>query len=129
MVSQHASQVILKHALQQVSRGEGVVSQHALQVSRPTPKGGSSEVWPGGVSRSRPGGVSRPTSGGVSRLTPGGGLQAHTRGSPEPHPQGVSMPTPGVSQHALRQNPKWLLLQTVCILLECTLVVYISCRI
>ena len=34
---QHALQVVFQHALQQVSRG-GVVSQHALQVSRPTPK-------------------------------------------------------------------------------------------
>ena len=37
-VSQHALQVVSRHALQQVSGG-GMVSQHALQVSRPTPKG------------------------------------------------------------------------------------------
>ena len=36
MVSQHALQVVSQHALQQVSKG--VVSQHALQVSRPTPR-------------------------------------------------------------------------------------------
>ena len=79
---------------------EGVVTQHALQVSRPTPRG-SWGVWPGGVSRPTPrggggklrglawGGVSRPTprgkggSGwGVSRPTPRGGgcLQAHNWG-------------------------------------------------
>ena len=39
MVSQHALQVVSQLALQQVSRG--VVSQHVLQVSRPTPKGES----------------------------------------------------------------------------------------
>ena len=67
---------------------QGVVSQHALQVSRPTPQG---EV------------------GGLAR----GGLQAHTRGgpttggSPGPH-LGEWSPGPhlgGVSQHALRQTP------------------------
>ena len=38
-VFQHALQVVSPHASQQVSSGRGVVSQHALQVSRPTPKG------------------------------------------------------------------------------------------
>ena len=36
-VSQHALQVVSQHALQQVSRG--LVSQQALQISRPTPRG------------------------------------------------------------------------------------------
>ena len=53
----------------------GVVSKHALQVSRPTPGGGGLR----GMAR----GVSRPTPGGVST----------------PKPMG------GVSQHALRQTP------------------------
>ena len=57
VLSQHALQVVSKHALQQVSRGGGVVSQHALQVSRPTPKG-EVEGDLAGV------GVSRPTSKG-----------------------------------------------------------------
>ena len=37
VLSQHALQVVSQHALQQVSGGG--VSKHALQVSRPTPKG------------------------------------------------------------------------------------------
>ena len=67
VVSQHALQFVPQHALQQVSR-VGMVSQHTLQVSRPTSRG---EVE--GLAR----GVSRPTS----------------RGSPSPH-LGVSRPTP-----------------------------------
>ena len=96
------------------SQGGGVVSQHALQVSRPTPKeevegsglGGSLGPHPGGklrglaggrgspgshlgggISRLTPGGVSRPTPRGVSRPTPGEVLQVHTQG-------GFSRPTP-----------------------------------
>ena len=77
---------------------QGGVSQHALQVSRPTPKGeleGSGRR--GGSPGPHLGGVSMPTHGGVSRPTPRGG---------------VSRPTPGwgVSQRAVR------------ILLECILV-------
>ena len=89
VLSQHALQVVSQHALQQVSR-RGVVFQHALQVSRPTPKG---EIE-GDLAR----GVSRPTikgeveghlARGVSRPTPKGevegdlawgGLKAHTWG-------------------------------------------------
>ena len=38
-VSQHALQVVSQHSLQKVSRREGVVvSQYALQVSKPTPR-------------------------------------------------------------------------------------------
>ena len=36
-LSQHALQLVSQHALQQVPGG--VISQHALQVSRPTTKG------------------------------------------------------------------------------------------
>ena len=58
---------------------QGVVSQHALQVSRPTPKG---EV--GGLAR-----------GGLQAHTQGG-LQAHNWGVSRPTPRGVvSRPTPG----------------------------------
>ena len=40
VLSQHALQVVSQHALQQVSGvGGRLVSQHALHVSRPTPKG------------------------------------------------------------------------------------------
>ena len=55
-----------------------VVSQHALQVSRPTPsQGGSWRVWPRGSPDPHPGGSPGPHQGG---------LQAHTQGwSPGPH--------------------------------------------
>ena len=56
---------------------QGCVSQYALQVSRPTPKGGL---------RALAKGVGSPGP------HPGGCLQAHTHG--------------GVSQHALRQTPQ-----------------------
>ena len=62
-----------------LSTGGGVVSQHALQVSRPTPKG---ELEGSGRS-------------GLQTHTQEGGLQAHTwRGSPGQHLEGVSRPTP-----------------------------------
>ena len=51
-----------------------MVSQHALQVSRPTPRG---EVEGSGL-----GGSPGPHPGGFSRPTPGGVLQVHTGGSP-----------------------------------------------
>ena len=78
------------------SRG-GVLSQHALQVSRPTPmrevegsgqgglqahtQGGSWGDWPGGSPGPHPG-------KGVSRPTPGGSPGPHLGGSPGPHPGG-----------------------------------------
>ena len=81
-------------------RGGGVVvSQHALQVSRPTPRG---EVEGSGL---------------------GGGV------SPAPHPggklRGLQAQTWGLSQHALKQTPppsRRLLLREVRILLECILI-------
>ena len=60
---------VYQHALQQVSGG-GVVSQHALQVSRPTPKGKLN-----GLAR---GCLQVHTQGGTQAYT--GDLQAHTRG-------------------------------------------------
>ena len=74
--------VVSQHALQ-VSRG--VVSQHALQVS----SGSQAYTW------------------GVSRPKPGGGLQAHTQGVSRPTPRGSPGPHLGVcvSQHALKQTP------------------------
>ena len=59
-----------------------MVSQHALQVSGPTPRGRL-----------------RGLAGVVSRSTPGGGeLRGLAGGSPGPHPGGCI-------QHALRQAP------------------------
>ena len=79
-----------------------LVSQHTLQVSRPTPKreveGSGRGAW----------GSQSPHLVG----SPGphlGCLQAHTRGVSRPTLGGFSRPTPrrGVSQHALRQNPPY----------------------
>ena len=75
----------------------------------------------GGVSRPRPrrgvclGGCPGPSPGPGEGVCPGGGC-------PGPDPGG------GVSQHALRQTPpsRQLLLQTVRILLECILVIFVS---
>ena len=61
---------------------------------------------------------------------PGGAWGGPGPGPGEVSAQGESRPRPGggISQHALRQTPpsRWLLLQTVCILLECILVVMCS---
>ena len=70
----------------------GVVSQHALQVSRPIPSGevegsgprGSPGPHPGGSWGVRPGGSPGPHLGGVSRPTP--------RGFPGTHPVGGGIP-------------------------------------
>ena len=73
-------------ALQQVSGGGvcEVVSQHALQVSRPT-------LHRGGVEGSGLGGV-------LQAHTQGGGLQAHTQGGSQAHTWGASPgPHPGGS--------------------------------
>ena len=77
---------------------EGVVSQHALQVSRPTPRGKLR-----GLVR----GVSRPTSKGeLEGSGLGGSPDPHPGGSPGPHHGGLQAHTQGgVSQHALRQTP------------------------
>ena len=61
---------------------ERVVSQHALQVSRPTP-GGEVEGsgWEGLQVHTQVGwGCAQAHTQGVSRTTPMGGLQAHTQG-------------------------------------------------
>ena len=93
---------------------EGLVSQHALQVSRPAPRGEVEGSGLGGFTRPTPWGgspgphlgVSRPTSRGVSRPTPSGVSRPSSRGSPGPHPGGLQAHTQGgVSQHALRQTP------------------------
>ena len=88
-------------------QGWGVVSQHALQVSRPTPKG---EVEGSGLSRPTPRGESGlwgspgPTKG-ISRPKPRGSPGPHLGGL-QAHTWGISRPTPrGGSQHALRQKP------------------------
>ena len=69
-------------------------------------QGGAWGIWPGGLSRSTPMGVSRPTPGKVSR----------------PTPRGVVYP----SMHWGRPPAWWLLLQAVCILLECILVSHVE---
>ena len=67
----------------------GVVSQHALQVSRPTPGGKLRGLAWGGSPGPHPGGspgphpvVSRHTPGGVSRHTPRGSPDTHLGGIP-----------------------------------------------
>ena len=90
-----------------------------------------------GVSRPRPGGEVGGSAWGVSRPRPRGEVGESAWGCPGPG-WGVSRPRLGgpdpdpgcpglgrcVSQHGLRQTPpsRWLLLRTVCILLECILV-------
>ena len=90
------------------SPGDGVLSQHALQVSRPTPGGGSSGgSGQGGLQADTQGEVEGIWPGGVSRPTPKGEVEGiWPGGSPGPHPRGklrgiwlggVSRPTPGGS--------------------------------
>ena len=88
---------------------QGGVSQHALQVSRPTPGGGGVRGLARGVSRSTPEGSTGPHLGG---------LQTHNcGGSPGPHSGGC---IPACTE---ADPPNWwLLLWAVCILLECILV-------
>ena len=76
----------------------GVVSPHALQVSRSTSRGrvegsGLGEGSPG----SHPGGKLRGLAWEevVSRPTPGGSPDPHLGDSPGPHPGGSSGPHPG----------------------------------
>ena len=84
-------------------QGGGVVSQHALQVSRPTSRGKLS-----GLARGSPG----PHPMGKLSGLAWGGLQAHTQG--------------GVSEHTLRQTTRQLLLRAVRILLEYILLVVVN---
>ena len=87
VVSQHALQVSRRVCIPACLAGlQGCVSQHALQVSRPTPKGE--------LEGSGQGGLQVHTQGGASPGTHLGGLQAHTRGVSRPTPGGVSRPTP-----------------------------------
>ena len=75
--------VIFSEACVKNSVHGGVVSQHALQVSRPTPR---EEVEGSGL-----GGAPGPHPGGKLRgLAWAGGLQVHTRGDPRHTPRGVS---------------------------------------
>ena len=90
----------------------GVVSQHALQVSRPTPRGEVEGSALGGSPGPHPGGKLRDLAWGVSRPTPGG-----EGCSPGPHLGGIPACT-----EADTLPPTQLLLQAVCILLKCILV-------
>ena len=69
----------------------GVVSQHALQVSRPTPRG-SLRGLARGVSRPTPRGVSRPHPGVVSRPNP----QQMSTAAGGTHPTGLHSCVTGV---------------------------------
>ena len=92
----------------------GGISQHALQVSRPTPGGKLRGLAWGGVSRPTP----RMGSSGPHL---GGGLWAHTQGgSPGPHLGGIPACTEADTPSSRR-----LLLRAVRILLECILVLVI----
>ena len=102
---QHALQMVSQHALQQVSR-RGVVSQHALQVSRPTPRG---EVE-GDLAR------------GVSRPTPGGGWLLQGGLLWEVCSQGGCLLQRGLLPRGCGDQTWWLLLQAVRILFESILV-------
>ena len=86
----------------------GVVSQHALQVSRPTPRGEVEGSGWGSLQAHTRGQISGPTPGGspgpqwgVSLVHTRGGLQAHMGGALQAHTQGGVC----ISQHALRQTP------------------------
>ena len=74
-VSQHALQV-----------SGGVVSQHALLVSRPTPRMELEGSGQGGSPGPHPGGKLRGLAGGVSSPTPRGSRLTLEGGSPGPHP-------------------------------------------
>ena len=121
MVSQHALQVVSQHALLQ---GLGRGWYPSMPCRSPGPHTPKAEVE-GSVLGGR-------GSLGVSRPTPRGKLRGLAMGgSPGPHPGGKlrglawgggHAHTQGVSQHALRQTPQWVLLWAVSIPLECILV-------
>ena len=86
----------------------GCVSQHALQVSRPTPKGELEGSGRGGLQAHTDGGSPGPhLGGGFSRHTPGGGFLGAHLGGLQAHTRGVSRPTWGVypSMHRGRTPP------------------------
>ena len=95
-------EVVSLHVLQQVSRGRGVVSQHALQVSRPTPGGKFRGIWPGGFSRPTPKGEvegDQARGRGVSRPTSKGEVEGIWSGrSPGPHLEGSALGVRGLLQ-------------------------------
>ena len=84
VVSQHALQVVSQHTLHQVSRG--VVCQHALQISMPTPGEGGSwrESGRGWSPGPHPRGKLRDLARGVSRPTPRGVYPIMHWGRPPP---------------------------------------------
>ena len=129
LVSQHALQVVSQHALQ-VSSGAGVVSQHALQVSRPTPRGKLRGLAWGGSPGPPPGRKLRGLAWlGSTGPHPGGSWGVWPGGCLQAHTWGASPGThPGGSPDPhlgglQADTPSWrLLLQAVRILLECILV-------
>ena len=117
VVSQHALQVVSQHALQQVSGGGYWYPSMPCRFPSPHPREKLRSLACGG------------RGGGSPGPHPGGSPGPHPGGSPGPHLGWVSGPggSPGfhlggVSQHALRQTPRWLLLWVVRILLERILV-------
>ena len=112
VVSQHALQVVSQHALQQISRGGGIPA--CIAGFQALTRGEVEGSGQGGSPGPHPRGKLRGLAWGVSRPTPGG-LQAHTWGGL--HTQGVCIPACTEAD-----IPQWLLLQAVCILLECILV-------
>ena len=83
-----------------------VVSQHALQVSRPIPNGKVEGSGLGGGSRPTTSGGSPGPHLGMSQgpHLGGGHFQAHTQEVSRPTPGGSPGPHQGISQHALRQT-------------------------
>ena len=94
-----------------------LVSQHALQISRPTPRGElEGSGWRGLQAHTQ--GWLRDLARGSPSPQPGG-LQAQTGGSPGLHPGGMCIP----ACTEVDPSPSWWLLpQAVRILLECILV-------
>ena len=96
-----------------------MVSQHALQVSRPTPRGEVEGPGRGDVCRPTPKGeVEGSGRGGVvSKPTPRGGVCSSGVCCQGVYSQ-VCLCSPG----SCMETPRWLLLRAVRILLECILV-------
>ena len=106
---------------------QGVVSQHALQVSRPTPKGEveglAREVCRGVFPGPHLGGFAGQHLGRVSRSTPRGSAGPHLGGSPGTHRGGSPGPhLGGIPARTEADTPPPPSRRAECILLECIVV-------